>query len=202
MTLTTYLAFLAAAAVVLAAPGPTILYVLGVSVGRGARAGLATVPGVVAGDMTAMSLSLAGVGAALSVSAELFTVLRMAGAAVLIWLGIQAWRKAGRLDAGRSGASDRWVAGKAFAVTALNPKSIVFFVAFLPQFISPHDPYLPQAFLLGGSFLVLAGVNAACYALLAGSLSRFLQGPVARRRLGRTGAGVLVAAGVWTAAKS
>jgi threonine/homoserine/homoserine lactone efflux protein len=202
MTLTMYLAFLAAAGLVLAAPGPTVLYVLGVSVGRGARAGLATVLGVVAGDMAAMTLSLAGVGAALSVSAELFTVLRMTGAAVLVWLGIQAWRKAGRLDASQAGRGDRWAAGKAFAVTALNPKSIVFFVAFMPQFISAHDPFAPQALLLGGSFLVLAGGNAAGYALLAGSLSKFLRGPVARRRLEKTGSGALLAAGVWTAAKS
>jgi threonine/homoserine/homoserine lactone efflux protein len=84
-------------------------------------------------------------------------------------------------------------------VTALNPKSIAFFVAFLPQFVNPAAATLPQLSVLGATFLVLAGVNAALYARFAGRLRDVLQRPKMQRWLHRCGAGVLIGAGVVTA---
>ena len=92
MALETWLAFVAATAVMLAIPGPTILLVIGQSLGGGTRAAAPLVAGVALGDLTAMTLSLAGLGALLAASALLFSVLKYAGAAYLIWLGIRMWR--------------------------------------------------------------------------------------------------------------
>ncbi|MBI4777268.1 MAG: LysE family transporter [Deltaproteobacteria bacterium] len=88
----------------------------------------------------------------------------------------------------------------AYVVTALNPKSIVFFVAFLPQFILPEKPLRPQLDVLGGTFVVLAVTNAALYALLAGGLRERLTGAGIQRTLDRLGGGVLIGAGLMTAA--
>ncbi|WP_159995806.1 LysE family translocator [Roseomonas sp. 18066] len=198
MPLETWIAFLAAAAVLLAIPGPTILLVIGQSLGGGRRAALPLVAGVAAGDLTAMTLSLAGLGALLATSAALFTVLKWAGAAYLIWLGVRLWRAPVEGAAVPLGARQAW--RQAFLVTALNPKSIAFFVAFVPQFIDPALPFLPQAVVLVASFVTLAALNALLYAMAAGRLSGAVQKPRVRRILNRTGGGMLVGAGLATAA--
>ncbi|WP_419899668.1 LysE family translocator [Roseomonas sp. USHLN139] len=198
MPLETWIAFLAAAAVVLAIPGPTILLVIGQSLGGGRRAALPLVAGVAAGDLTAMTLSLAGLGALLATSAALFTVLKWAGAAYLVWLGVKLWRAPVEGASVPLGARQAW--RQAFLVTALNPKSIAFFVAFVPQFIDPALPFLPQAAVLVASFVTLAALNALLYALAAGRLSGAVQRPSVRRILNRTGGGMLVGAGLATAA--
>jgi threonine/homoserine/homoserine lactone efflux protein len=190
-----WLAFVAAAMAVLLIPGPTILLVIGQSLGGGARNALPLVAGVALGDLTAMSLSLAGMGALLAASAAAFTVLKWAGAAYLVWLGVKLWRApvdpeaAPPLPAGRA-------MREAYVVTALNPKSIVFFVAFVPQFLDPARPFLAQAAVLVATFVVLAALNAAIYALLAARLSGAVRRPGLRRALNRTGGAVLVGAGV------
>src|ERR1700740_2762272 len=96
--------------------------------------------GVALGDFTAMTLSMLGVGALLSASAGIFTVLKLAGAAYLVWLGIKLWKAGGSLhvEARADKTSPLKMLGHAWIVTALNPKSITFFVAFLPQFLDPH----------------------------------------------------------------
>ncbi|MFL5158056.1 MAG: LysE family translocator, partial [Microvirga sp.] len=99
MTLETWLAFTAASAVLLVIPGPTILLVVSYALGQGWRTALPMAIGVALGDFTAMTLSLLGLGALLAVSATLFTALKWAGAAYLIWLGIKLWRAGGALDA-------------------------------------------------------------------------------------------------------
>ena len=139
MSLELWFAFALASAALLAVPGPTVMLVLSYAMAGGRRTGLATVPGVTLGDFTAMTVSLLGAGAILAASATLFTVLKIAGAAYLVWLGIQLWR------AGMPGENlgtrgpvkgQRAMFWSAYVVTALNPKSIVFFMAFVPQFCS------------------------------------------------------------------
>jgi threonine/homoserine/homoserine lactone efflux protein len=197
MNLETWLTFLAAAAALLVIPGPTILLVLGQSLGGGRRSTLPLVAGVAAGDALAMSLSLAGLGTLLAASALAFTLLKWAGAAYLIWLGLRMWRAPAEgapapLPPGRAGM-------QAFLVTATNPKSIAFLIAFVPQFLDPARPFLPQAGLLVGSFVILAAGNALGYALLAGRLSSAIRRPRTRRILNRTGGSMLIGAGVATA---
>jgi threonine/homoserine/homoserine lactone efflux protein len=199
MALDTWLAFLAATAVMLAIPGPTILLVIGQALGGGTRAAVPLVAGVALGDLTAMTLSLAGLGALLAASATLFTVLKFFGAAYLVWLGIRMWRApVGEAAAAPVGA--RRAFRDAYVVTALNPKSIAFFVAFVPLFVDAGAPFLPQAIVLVASFVTLAALNAAIYALLAARLSGAVARPSVRRVFNRAGGTLLVGAGVATAA--
>jgi threonine/homoserine/homoserine lactone efflux protein len=190
-----WLAFCAAAIAMLIIPGPTILLVIGQSLGGGARNALPLVAGVALGDLTAMTLSLAGLGAILATSATLFTALKWAGAAYLIWLGVKMWRAPVEATAAPPLAGGKALR-QAWLVTALNPKGIVFFVAFVPQFIDPARGFATQAALLVATFVTLAAANAAIYAALAGRLSGAVRRPSVRRALNRLGGGVLMGAGL------
>jgi len=203
MTLETWLAYVVAAAVLLVLPGPTVTLVVSYALGVGRRAAWATVAGVALGDFTAMTLSLLGLGAVLAASAALFSALKWLGAAYLVYLGVRLWRAAPALDgpvAQAEARPDRAILGHAFAVTALNPKSILFFVAFVPQFVSPHAPALPQLAVLEITFVAMAALNAALYAALAGRARGLIRRPAVLRAVNRLGAGILVGAGVATVA--
>ena len=196
--LNTWISFAAAAEALLIIPGPTVLLVISYALAQGKRSAWATVPGVAAGDFTAMALSLAGLGAVLAASAELFTVLRQAGAAYLIYLGIKVLRAPvpETLDETAPQEHAPWrITAHAYTVTALNPKSIVFYVAFFPLFISADRPLLPQVLVFGTTFLVMATINAILYALLAGQVTRFLKGYRARKNLNRAAGGILLVTG-------
>jgi threonine/homoserine/homoserine lactone efflux protein len=205
MTFDLWLAFVAASAVMLAIPGPTIMLVITYAIGEGRRSAWSTVAGVTLGDFTAMTASLLGLGALLTASAELFAVLKLLGAAYLVYLGIRLFRaRPERSETEpstpakpRRGSTMLW---HAFAVTALNPKSIVFFVAFLPQFMRPTEPLLPQIILLEVTFLALAALNAAFFALLAGRARGVVRRQSVRRTINRVGGGLLAGAGFATAA--
>lgn len=194
----TWLAFLLASAALLAIPGPTILLVIGQSLGAGRGRALPLVAGVALGDLTAMTLSLAGLGAVLAASSLAFTVLKWGGAAYLIWLGVKLWRAP--VAATAPPLTARRAFRDAYVVTALNPKSIAFFVAFVPQFLDGGRAFLPQAAILVASFVTLAACNALAYALLAGRLSGLVTRPAVRRGFNRLGGGMLVGAGIATAA--
>lgn len=196
--LQTWLAFVAAAEALLIIPGPTVLLVVSYALAQGRRSAWATVPGVAAGDFTAMALSLLGLGAILAASAELFTALKLAGAAYLIYLGIRILRAPvpEAPDETAPQARGSWrIAAHAYAVTALNPKGIVFYVAFFPLFLSAERPLLPQILTFGATFLAMATLNAALYAVLAGQVTRFLKGYRARRNLNRAAGGILLLTG-------
>lgn len=203
MTIELYLAYLLATTIVLVVPGPTIMLVVGYALAEGRRGALAIVAGVGLGDLLAATVSLAGLGALLATSATLFTVLKWVGAGYLVWLGIKLWRCEPRLAApGGEGVrrSDLEKGVHAFVVTALNPKGIAFFIAFLPQFVNKTAPLVPQLILLGATFVALGVLNAALYALLAGSVRERIQRPATLRLINRTGGSVLIGAGLLTAA--
>lgn len=197
MDLTVWLAFVAAAATMLIIPGPTILLVLGQSLGGGRRSTLPLVAGVAAGDLVAMSLSMAGLGAVLAASATAFTVLKWVGAAYLVWLGVRMWRAP--VEGAPPPLPPRRAGMQAFLVTATNPKGLAFFVAFVPQFLDPARPFLPQAAVLVATFVILGATNALGYALLAGRLSGAIRRPGPRRVLNRAGGSLLIGAGLATA---
>ena len=192
-----WLAFVAASAILLVIPGPTILLVLSYALGHGRRPAAAIVAGVALGDLTAMTASMLGLGAVLATSAALFTVLRWIGGAYLVYLGVKLWRApvAAAEEAAAPPAALSRMFAHAYAVTALNPKSIVFFVAFVPQFLSASSPFLPQVAVLEATFVTLAILNAAAYALLAAAARRRLREPRVRRVVNRTGGSLLVGAG-------
>ena len=203
MSIEVWIAFVVASGVLLAVPGPTVMLVVSYALGRGKQTAWATVPGVTLGDFTAMTASLMGAGAVLAASATLFTALKLAGAAYLVWLGIGLWRSKPELaDLEQTSASsdNRAMFWNAYIVTALNPKSIVFFVAFVPQFVNPSQPVLAQFVILEVTFLVLAALGAAIWAILAGHLRERFRRPETLRKVNRAGASFLIGAGVLTAA--
>jgi len=204
MSLEAWLAFAAASAIMLAIPGPTILLVVSYALGHGRKTALATVSGVALGDFTAMTASLFGLGALLAASATLFTVLKSVGGAYLIWLGIKLWRAP--IIPGPVADNDNLPEEKslkiflhAYVVTALNPKSIVFFVAFVPQFLNPAAPFFEQMLIMEITFLVLATINASSYALLAHAARGLIRKASVQRAVNRTGGTLLIAAGAVTA---
>jgi threonine/homoserine/homoserine lactone efflux protein len=200
MTLSLWAAFVAASSILLVIPGPTVLLVVSYALGQGWRTALPMAIGVALGDFTAMTLSMLGLGALLAASATLFTVLKWIGAAYLVWLGIKLWRAGGTLDAAprTDGASAVKMLGHAWLVTALNPKSITFFVAFLPAFLDPHANFWTQMLVFESTFLVLAFTNAVGYALIASKARRLVANPRAIRIVNRTGGSLLIGAGVAT----
>lgn len=202
MTFETWAAFCAASAVLLVIPGPTILLVVSYALGQGWRTALPMAAGVALGDFTAMTLSMLGIGALLAASATVFTVLKLIGAAYLIYLGVKLFRAGGTLRAEprTDTASAMKMAAHAWLVTALNPKSITFFVAFLPQFIDRHADFGTQMLIFEATFLALAFANAFVYALAAARVRRLAGNQRAIRLFNRTGGTLLVGAGIVTVA--
>ncbi len=198
MTIETWLAFAAATSVLLVIPGPTVLLVVSYALGQGFRTALPMAFGVALGDFTAMTLSMLGVGALLVASATLFTVLKWIGAAYLIWLGIKLWRAGGAMQA--TPRTDRVSALKmlahAWIVTALNPKGITFFVAFLPQFLDPAADFWMQVLVFEATFIVLAFTNVFAYALLASRARGMMSSARAIGIVNRVGGSLLIGAGV------
>ncbi|MEP6830587.1 MAG: LysE family translocator [Rhizomicrobium sp.] len=197
MSLTHWLAFLVASNLLLAIPGPTVLVVVSYALGHGRRPAAAVVAGVTLGDFTAMTCSMLGLGAILAASAFVFTGLRWLGGLYLIYLGLKLWRApAVTPDAPASTLSLKRIFAHAYAVTALNPKSIIFFIAFVPQFIDTARPFVPQVVILEATFVIVAGLNAALYGWLASKAREKLKTPRVQRAVNRTGGTAVMGAGV------
>ncbi len=198
MSVESWLAFAIASSVMLAIPGPTVLLIVSYALGQGWRAAAPMAIGTTLGDFTAMTLSLAGVGALLAASATVFTFLKIAGALYLVWLGVKLWRAGSILET--QPRTDRPPALRmlfhAWIVTALNPKSITFFVAFVPQFLDPDAPLLPQIILAETTFLILAFANSFAYALAASRARRLVRSQAAVTMFQRVGGGLLIGTGL------
>jgi threonine/homoserine/homoserine lactone efflux protein len=200
MSLELWLAFVAASAVLLVIPGPTILTVISYSLAQGRRANAPLIAAVALGDSTALVVSLVGLGALLAASAFWFTTVKWAGGIYLLYLGMKLLR-AGVTSAvlpALASPRSRWrLFANTYLVTALNPKGIVFFVAFLPQFINPAADLSRQLWTLAVTFVVMATLNASLYAAFAATARRILSSPQAQRRFNFAGGSLLSAAGVW-----
>ncbi|PXA90621.1 lysine transporter LysE [Caulobacter sp. D4A] len=202
MSLEHWLAFVAASSVLLAIPGPTILLVISYALSHGRKVASATVAGVALGDFTAMTASMLGLGALLATSAALFTLLKWVGAAYLIYLGIKLWRAPVSAQAAEEGEAEVALTKPlriflhTYVVTALNPKSIVFFVAFLPQFLDLSQPLFFQMAVFEVTFLVLATLNATLYGVLASMARNTIRKPKVQRIVNRTGGSLMIGAGL------
>jgi threonine/homoserine/homoserine lactone efflux protein len=199
MTLAQWLPFALASAILVAIPGPTVLLVVSYALGHGRKYALATTAGVALGDLTSMTASMLGLGVLLAASAEWFMVVKWIGAAYLIYLGVKLWRAPVMdPDAVQAPAELRTsrIVAHAYAVTTLNPKSIVFFVAFVPQFIDPHVASVSQIAVLEATFIGIAALNAFLYAMLASAARRAIRRTEVQRAVNRTGGALLVGAGV------
>ncbi|MFP3461808.1 LysE family translocator [Arthrobacter globiformis] len=167
------LAFALVSALLIAVPGPSVLFVIGRSLALGRRGGLLSVLGNAVGELLQIAGVALGLGVVLAESVLLFTVVKFAGAAYLIYLGIQAvlHRRGGHAatDPSRP-ATTRRILREGFVVGATNPKSVVFFVAVLPQFVDHGAGVIPlQLALLGATFLAIALVSDSIWALAAGT---------------------------------
>ena len=195
-----WLAFVAASTALLLIPGPTVILVLSYAISQGRSVAMATVAGVALGDLVAMTASLAGLGAIVLASATLFTALKWIGAAYLVYMGIRLFQSASAASIGKienvAATTPKRVFLNAATVTALNPKSIVFFIAFVSQFVTPDLPLLPQFTILIATFVGLATINALAYAILADRMRHRMSKPSVIAALSRIGGGALIAMGV------
>ena len=199
MSIEIWLAFVTASVVLLIIPGPTILTVISYSISHGYKAKIPLILAVALGDSTALALSLLGLGALLAESAFWFQVVKWAGGLYLIYLGIKllmAGVNPSKIEANKGEVSSWKLFTNTYLVTALNPKGIIFFVAFLPQFINTNTDVTAQLWLLAVTFVALASLNATLYAIFAGKAQQALSSPKTQRLFNICGGSLLSAAGV------
>ena len=200
MDIDMWLAFTLASAILLIIPGPTILTVISYSVSHGYRAKIPLIIAVALGDSTALALSLLGLGALLAESAFWFQVVKWAGGLYLLFLGIRLLRAGIRPSETHQKtkyASSLKLFINTYLVTALNPKGIVFFVAFLPLFINASSDVTHQLWILALTFVALATLNAALYAVFAGKARQLLSSAKTQQVFNFTGGSLLSVAGFW-----
>lgn len=200
-----WLVFAAASVVLLLIPGPTVLLVVSYALGHGRRAAGAVVAGVALGDFIAMTACMAGLGAVLTTSALLATALRWAGGAYLVYLGWKLWRTpvadlaVADKDGGGPDIRPRRIFVHTCAVTTLNPKTLVFFVAVVPRFLDVARPLPGQMMVLEATFVALAALSACFYTALGTSARSVVRGPRLRRAVNRVGGGLLMGVGLLVA---
>jgi threonine/homoserine/homoserine lactone efflux protein len=183
----TLFAFLLASLVLSLTPGPGVVYIVTRTLAQGRRAGLASVAGVALGNLgNAIGASI-GLAALFAVSSFAFTLVKLAGAAYLVWLGVRAWRAERGAAATPSFEAPRLarIFRDGFMVALLNPKTALFFAAFLPQFIDPAGSAIAQSVALGALFVAIAAATDAGYALAAGAAAPALLRSGAGRGWGR-----------------
>ena len=197
----TLLAFAAASVVIIAIPGPSVLFTIGRALSAGRREALLTVVGNALGILTQICALAIGLGPLIAASATAYTALKVVGAGYLVWLGVQAIRNrralAAAFEAGVPVTAHSLHAVRAgYVVGVPNPKPIVFFAALLPQFVDPGSSVLPQLVALGTVFAALALVMDGTVALVA-SRARdwFASSPTRMSRVGGTGGLMMVGLG-------
>lgn len=168
-------AFLLASLVLAITPGPGVLFIVARALALGPRHALVSVAGVAAGNFAGAVAAAFGLAAVLAASSLAFQVLKWAGVAYLVWLGIAALRGTQPVDGAAPAPVRRSTFREAFVVALLNPKTILFYAAFLPQFTDPARPLLGQAIALGGVFVLIAAVTDSIYALAAARLQPWLR---------------------------
>lgn len=198
--LSNLLAFALASVVLIAVPGPSVLFVIGRSLALGWKGGVLTVLGNAAGQLVQVAAVALGVGIIVAQSVVLFSVVKLAGAAYLVYLGIKAIRhRRHHLSAGRQpvASSPRRLMGEGLVVGATNPKSVVFFVAVLPQFVDYPSGSIPfQLALLGAVFLLIAIVSDSLWAVAAGSARQwFVRSPRRISAVEATGGALMIGLG-------
>lgn len=194
-------AFLLASLVLAVTPGPAVLYIVTRSLVQGRRSGLVSVAAVALGNLGNAVAASVGLAALFAVSSLAFSVVKYAGAAYLVYLGVQMLRSssAGSPAAAIPAAPLGRVFRDGFVVALLNPKTTVFFAAFLPQFLSSGAPPMAQSLALGFLFVSIAAVTDSVYVLAAGAIAPALRAGGIRRIGQRLGGGVFIGLGVYAA---
>ncbi|MBT6136484.1 MAG: LysE family translocator [Rhodospirillaceae bacterium] len=197
-----FTAFCLATAVLIMIPGPIVTLVVANSISRGTRFGVASVAGASLGSGLLIIVGAFGMTSLLAILADWFDILRWAGAAYLVYLGIRQWRATpvalANLEPDSGPLKGVFLHG--FVVAITNPKTIFFYAAFFPQFIDPTRALAPQLALMSAAFLIIAVSIDGAYAVLAGRL-RFIFVSQSRARLrNRLVGGLLIATGIGLAA--
>ena len=183
-------------------PGPTIILVISYSLVKGRKALIYLVLGVGLGDLTAITLAFLGLGLLLETVNNAFNILKWIGAAYLIWLGLKMWvisSNSEEIFKSTNIHNSGEIFFNAYITTALNPKSITFFFAFIPQFIDTILPFFTQAIILGGIFIVLAIFSVLVYATVASFFSQRLHLYLIKKWTQRVGGTLIIMAGGMTA---
>lgn len=184
--LSTLALFCAATLALLLVPGPAVVYIVTRSVAQGRGAGLVSVAGIHAGTLVHVVAAALGISALLAASATAFTIVKYLGVAYLVYLGVKALLR--KKDQGEflelKIHSKKRLFWEGFVVNVLNPKTAIFFLAFLPQFVDTSAPVAPQIVLFGAVFTALGMVSDGTFALLSSALAGKLRSSErARRRL-------------------
>ena len=198
MNLHLFIAFCLAAAILVVIPGPIVTLVIANSLRHGNRSGFATVAGASIGNAILLGATAIGLVAFFALMSEIFQVVRWAGAVYLIWLGIKAWRTHGGQGvtiAPAAGPSSAAVFLQGFLIAITNPKAIIFYIAFLPQFIDAHLPAGPQLLAMSGTMIVMALLSDSAYALLAARARGWFAAPRRRRLQERVTGTLLIGVG-------
>jgi threonine/homoserine/homoserine lactone efflux protein len=195
---TTLLAYIAACFVLAIVPGPTVTVIIASSLARGTKAGLMNILGTQIGMLTMVIVVAFGLEAVIGFMGWAFNWIKLAGAAYLIWIGINMLRSDGHLGSGGAGAARTPLqdAVRGFLVIWSNPKALIFLGALLPQFVDRSHPTFPQIMVLGAIFMTLASVTDSMYAILAGRMRHLLS--AARVKIvSRISGAVLIVGGIW-----
>lgn len=199
MSLELYAAYVLACIVIILVPGPTVTLIIANSIRHGARAGLANVAGTQAGLAVMIAIVGIGLNTLIAGMGHWFEWVRLIGAAYLIWMGVQMFRAKGTLNADGTAKKPRggfFLQGLAVALS--NPKTLVFFGAFFPQFIAPQGNYTLQIVVMGLTAMIFAAVSDSTYALAASRAGRLLS--ASRIKLmSRISGSFLVGGGLWLA---
>jgi homoserine/homoserine lactone efflux protein len=196
MSLHLFAAYCLAVMILVLIPGPVVTLVVANSLSHGSRSGLTTVAGASIGNAILLTATAVGLVAFFALLSEVFEIVRWAGAAYLIWLGIKAWRSHGAQAAAAVPArSAQAVFLQGFLIAITNPKAILFYVAFLPQFIDPHLPAGPQLLAMIATMIVMALVSDSAYALLAARARGWFTSPERRRLQSRISGTLLIGVG-------
>jgi threonine/homoserine/homoserine lactone efflux protein len=196
MNLQLFTAFVLITLVLIITPGPIVTLVIATGATRGTRAALTTVAGTTVGNAILLTAIALGLSWVLANAIVLFDILRWAGAAYLVWLGIQSWRGAGR--SGGAPAPRGHVHFRRGVIVALsNPKTIVFFTAFLPQFIDPTLPAPRQLAVMCAVSVLLAASTDSAWGIAAGLGRAWFMKPARAKLLARLSGTVLIGGGIW-----
>jgi len=176
MVFSLWAAFVVASLIMISSPGPVVTLLITTSISQGKNAALFMIPSIFLGDFSVMILSFAGVGALVLTSPTFYALMKLIGAAYLVYLGVSIWIKSNNPVSINEKSTNKksQSAIKAFCVTVSNPKSLLFFAAFMPQFVSKTDTFLPQIIILGITYLSIGLLNDITYSLIANKIAPIL----------------------------
>ncbi len=196
-----FIAFCLASAALILMPGPVVMLVVAQSLRHGTRTGLQAVAGASAGNAVLIVCAAFGITTIMGLLSDLFYLVRYAGAAYLLWLGWREWRASmgsapAAIQAEAPPRRARTVMAQGFLIGVTNPKAILFYIAFFPQFLDPTLAAAPQLLAMAGAFIAIAVVLDSSYALLAGRVRRHMIDPVLSRIRQRITGTLLIGTGL------